>query len=81
MKSTSNQERALATYVRRVYYPLLLQPPTVAHLEEGLCAAWAHMDPEADCTVAARETVRACATASVPIGALSFVACTCSLLS
>jgi acetyl-CoA carboxylase/biotin carboxylase 1 len=39
------QERALLTYVRRVYYPFLLRDPELSAVDGMLCAYWVHTHP------------------------------------
>lgn len=50
------QRRALATYVRRLYYPFLLHEPELATVEGGaLVAVWAYDDAAVAATPYARE--------------------------
>lgn len=39
------QERALLTYIRRVYYPFLLRDPEITPVDGMLCAYWVHTHP------------------------------------
>lgn len=39
------QERALLTYIRRVYYPFLLRDPEISPVDGMLCAYWVHTHP------------------------------------
>ena len=48
------QQRALVTYIKRVYYPFMVREPELCSVGNHLCALWMHSSPSshsASCVV------------------------------
>ncbi|KAK9805253.1 hypothetical protein WJX72_008860 [[Myrmecia] bisecta] len=61
------QQRALLTYIKRIYYPFTTRDPTLQTVDGTLCALWAHAPPAVLSAQAATE----CLSTAVVISALA----------